>query len=208
MAFRFVGLGSALLLSLVSAGSASAQRVSADIRIGGRGPISGRVRIESRDRYRDRYVRDYGYRPRQVRVEVIHRSDRRFDRGGSFYDWNRFRRNARVVVIYYDRDDDCYYDREFYPGLQEIRVLEDDGRYYRFDDGYSNRGYDDRRYDDRRYDDRRYDDRRYDDRYDGRRYDNRGNDGRDGRSWDPRNDSRDGRNRDPRNWDPRDGRDH
>ena len=198
MSFRFVGLGSALALSLLSAGSASAQRVSADIRIGGRGPISGRVRIETRDRYRDRYSRDYGYRPRQVRVEVIRRSDRRFDRGGSFYDWNRFRRNARVVVVYYDRDEDCYYDRQFYPGLEEIRVLEDDGRFYRFDDGY-NRGYDDRRYDDRRYDDRRYDDRRYD---------NRGNDGRDGRSWDPRNDSRDGRNRDPRSWDPRDGRDH
>ena len=193
MSFRFVGLGSALALSLLSAGSASAQRVSADIRIGGRGPINGRVRIESRDRYRDRYYRDYGYRPRQVRVEVIRRSDRRFDRGGSFYDWNRFRRTARVVVVYYDRDEDCYYDREFYPGLEEIRVLEDDGRFYRLDDGY-NRGYDDRRYDDRRYDDRRYD--------------NRGNDGRDGRSWDPRNDSRDGRNRDPRSWDPRDGRDH
>ena len=198
MSFRFVGLGSALLLSLVSAGSASAQRVSADIRIGGRGPINGRVRIESRDRYRDRYSRDYGYRPRQVRVEVIRRSDRRFDRGGRFYDWNRFSRNARMVVVYYDREDDCYYDREFYPGLEEIRVLEDDGQFYRFDDGY-NRGYDDRRYDDRRYDDRRYDDRRYD---------NRGYDGRDGRGWDPRNDSRDGRNRDPRSWDPRDGRDH
>jgi hypothetical protein len=203
MSFRFVGLGSAVLLSLFSAGSASAQRVSADIRIGGRGPISGRVRIESRDRYRDRYSRDYGYRPRQVRVEVIHRSDRRFDRGGRFYDWNRFSRNARVVVVYYDREDDCYYDREFYPGLQEIRVLEDDGQFYRFDDGYNgyNRGSNNRGYDDRRYDDRRYD--------------NRGYDGRDGRGWDPRNDSRDprngsrdGRNRDPRSWDPRDGRDH
>ncbi len=188
MAFRRVGFGSALLFSLVS-GSASAQRVSADIRIGGRGPINGRVQIESRDRYRDRFYRDYGYRPRQVRVEVIRRSDRRFDWGGRFNDWNRFRRDARVVVVYYDRDDDCYYDREFYPGLQEIRVLEEDGRFYRFDDGYSNRGYDDRRYDDRRYD-------------------NRGYDGRDGRGWAPRNDSRDGRNRDPRNWDPRDGRDH
>ena len=211
----YLGLGSALLVSFFSAGSASAQRVSADIRIGGRGPISGRVRIESRDGYRDRYYRDYGYRPRQVRVEV-----RRFDRG-NHYGWDRFRRQARVVVVYYDRNDDCYYDRSFYPGLEEVRVYEDDGRFYRIDgDDYDDRRYDDRRYDDRRYDGRGYDGRQdngygrgYDPRSDNRGYDprnGRGYDPRNGRGYDPRSDGRDGRgNRDPRgNWDPRDGRDH
>jgi len=190
----YLGLGSALLVSLFSAGSASAQRVSADIRIGGRGPISGHVRIESRDHYRDRYYRDYNYRPRQVRVEVLRRYDR-----GRHLGWFKQHRTARVVVVYYDRRDDCYYDRRFYPGLEEIRVYEDGGRYYR--DDYDEGNYDDRRYDGRnddgRYDDGRYDDRRYDDRNGGRndgRYDGR-NGGRDGR------DRRDDRNRrDGRNW--------
>lgn len=172
-----VGFGSAVLFSLLSAGSATAQRVSADIRIGGRGPVSGHVRIESRDRNRDRdrYSRDYGYRPRQVRVEVFRRNDR-----GRHLGWyKQMQRRGRVVVVYYDRDEDCYYDRRFYPGLQEIRVYEQDGRYYRSDDD--------------RYDDR-YD--RRDGRYDGRdgRYDGRdGRDGRGGRDgWDER-DRRDGR---------------
>ncbi len=168
-----LGFGSAVLFSLLSAGSASAQRVSADIRIGGRGPVSGHVRIESRDRYRDRYNRDYGYRPRQIRVEVFRRNDR-----GRHLGWYRqLQRRGRMAVVYYDRDDDCYYDRRFYPGLQEIRVYERDGRYYRPDD---DRGYDDR-YDDR-YD--RRSDGRSDGRYDGRS----GRDGRDDR------DRRDGRN--------------
>jgi hypothetical protein len=183
----YLGLGSAVLFSLFSAGSASAQRVSADIRIGGRGPISGHVRIESRDHYRDRFYRDYGYRPRQIRVEVFRRNDR-----GRHEGWFRqFQRKARVVVVYYDRRDDCYYDRRFYPGLEEIRAYEEDGRYYRddYDDRYDDRRYDDRRYDDRRYDDRRYDDRRYDGRDDSRY------DGRDGRD---RRDDRD--RRDGRNW--------
>jgi hypothetical protein len=174
----YLGLGSAVLFSLFSAGSASAQRVSADIRIGGRGPVSGHVRIDSRDRNRDRYYRDYGYRPRQVRVEVFLRNDR-----GRHLGWYRqLQRQGRLVVVYYDRDEDCYYDRRFYPGLREIRVYERDGRYYRWDDD--------------RYDDR-YNDR-YDDRYDRRD----GRDGRDGRDWD----DRDGRDRD--NRDGRDRRDH
>src|SRR6185503_3471383 len=93
-----LGFGSAVLFSLLSAGSASAQRVSADIRIGGRGPISGHVRIDSRDR--DRYLGWY----------------------------RQLQRRGRVVVVYYDRDEDCYYDRRFYPGLQEIRVYQDGDR--------------------------------------------------------------------------------
>lgn len=190
MRLGYLGFGSALLFSLIPAGSASAQRVSADIRIGGRGPISGHVRIESRDHYRDRYYRDYGYRPRQIRVEVL----RRYDRGRHQGWYRQFQRKARVVVIYYDRRDDCYYDRRFYPGLEEIRGYEQDGRYYRddYDDRYDDRRYDGR-YDDRDYDDRRYDDRRYDGRSDGR-YDGR-SDGRDGRD---RRDDRD--RRDGRNW--------
>ena len=166
-----LGFGSAVLFSLLSAGSASAQRVSADIRIGGRGPVSGHVRIESRDRdrYRDRYRRDYGYRPREVRVEVFRRNDR-----GRHLGWYRqLQRRGRLVVVYYDRDEDCYYDRRFYSGLQEIRVYEQDGRYYRPDDD--------------RYDDRDYD--RYD-RRDGR---NDGRDGRGGRDGRDDRDNRDGR---------------
>ena len=186
----YLGVGSALLFSLWSAAPTHAQRVSADIRIGGRGPISGHIRINPsrRDHYRDRYYRDYGYRPRQIRVEVL----RRYDRGRHLGWYKQFRRQPRVVVVYYDRDDDCYYDRRFYPGLQEIRVYENDGRYYRPDDD----SWDDR-YDDRRYDDRR-DDRRYDPRYDDRR---------DDRRYDPRYDDRNGRGRDDQDyWNRRDGR--
>ena len=172
----YLGLGSAVLFSLLSAGSASAQRVSADIRIGGRGPVSGHVRIESRDHYRDRYYRDYGYRPRVVRVEVIRRHDR-----GRHYGWfKQFHRKARVIVVYYDRRDDHYYDRRFYPGLEEIRVYERGGRYYRMED------------------------RDWDDRFDGRDrrdgWDDRDRrDGRDG--WNDR-DRRDGRD----GWEDRDRR--
>jgi hypothetical protein len=177
----YLSLGSALVFSLVSAGSASAQRVSADIRIGGGGPVSGHVRIDSHDRYRDRYYRDYGYRPRLVRVEVIRRHDR-----GRHNGWYRdFQRKARVVIIFYDRRDDRYYDRRFYPGLEEIRVFERDGRYYRPDD---RDWYD--RFDGRRDDDwDRRDGRDDRDRRDGW-YDRDRRDGRDG--WDDR-DRRDGR---------------
>jgi hypothetical protein len=185
MRLGYLGFGSAVAFSLLSTGSASAQRVSADIRIGGRGPVSGHVIIGRRDRYDDYY------RPRRVRVEVVRaRRDRGWHQG-----WFRqFRQPPRVLIVYYDRGDDCYYDR-FRPGLEEIQVYESDGRYYRLDDRYD-RDYG-RRYDggyDDRYDDRRYDDRRYDNRdYDGRRYD-----GRDGRR-----DNRDGRGA----WEGRDGRD-
>lgn len=176
----YLGFGSALLFSLISVGTANAQHVSADIRIGGRGPVSGHVRIESsRDRYD--YRRDYDY-GRRVRVEIVRgRHDRGWRDG-----WYRQMRKARLVAIYYDRREDCYYDR-FSPGLQEIRVYERDGRFYRLDDRYDD-GYYDGRYDDRRYDDRGYDGRRDDGRYDGRagrdgrveRSDGRG--GRDGRN--------------------------
>lgn len=143
MSTRTVVFGSALLLPLLAAAPAQAQRVAADIRIGG-GPIRGHVVIGSQDRFDSRWDREY--RSRRVRVEVIGRRDRGW--------FGRFRREARVVVVYYDRRDDCYYDR-FRSGLQEIRVYERDGRFYRADgDRDDGRFYDDR-YDDRR--DREFD---------------------------------------------------
>jgi hypothetical protein len=176
-------VSSSLLVSLLASTPAQAQRVSADIRIGG-GPIDGWVRIGDRDRYRSRPV------VRRIYVERIRRDH------GRHYGWYKnFRRGARIVVVYYDPRDDYYYDRG-YDGLEEIRVYERDGRYYRIDDdGYGT-------YDDRGYG--RYDDRygRQDGRYDGR-YDQR-NSRRDGR-YDGRYDDRRDRDRDrDRDWD----RDH
>jgi hypothetical protein len=79
--------------------------------------------------------------------------------------WRRFQRESRLVVVFWDRDDDRYYLDRFRSGLLEIRLYERDGRFYRLeDDGYGAR-YDDR-YNDRSYgrNDNRYDDRRRDDR--------------------------------------------
>jgi hypothetical protein len=148
---RNLVLSSAILFPMLFVSPpVEAQRVKADIIIGG-GPISGRVVIGDRHRYerRPRFIR---------RVEWVRRHDNRR------HDWYRnFRREHRVVVVYYDRRDDRYYLDRFHSGLVEIRVYERGGRYYRLDD--------DRDFD--RYDDRR-DDRRYDDRYDDRRDDRRG----------------------------------
>jgi hypothetical protein len=116
--------GSALLIPmLLSAPPASAQRVSADVRIWG-GPVAGHIRIGP-DRYPYRY-RDY--RPRIVRVEVLRVRDYRHPPG-----WFReFRRTARVYIVYRDRDRDLYYDR-YRPGLVECEVYERDGRFYRWE---------------------------------------------------------------------------
>jgi hypothetical protein len=170
---RLLLVSSSFLVSLLASAPAQAQRVSADIRIDG-GPVAGRVRIGDRDRYRSRPV------VRRVYVERIRR-----DRGRHNGWYKDFRRGARIVVVYYDPRDDFYYDRR-YDGLEEIRVYERDGRYYRLDD--DRYGYDDDRYDDRR-----------DGRYDGRnggRYDDRRNRDRDrdrDRDWD-RDHDRDGQN--------------
>ncbi len=172
--FRKLALGSVALVPLLFAPTAEAQRVQADIRIFG-GPVAGRVVIG--DRYGGRPRVPY-YAPRRVYVERVYFRDH-----GRRVGWYKKFRRAPVVVVYYDRRDDRFYDG-FRPGLQEIRVYEQDDRYYWPQD---DRYYDDRydpRYDDR-YDDRyggRYDGR-YDDRYDGRyggRYDSC-YDGRDGR---------------------------
>ena len=157
---RFNLLVSSLVLGpMLAAAPAQAQRVSADIRIGS-GPVDGRVIIN--DPYQYRRSRPVLVFPqRRVFVERV-RFDRRFDRRWAYdkhqrkewehwrkdydhwrRDWyNRFSRDYRVSVVYYDGRDDCYYDR-FRPGLQEIRVYERDGRFYRFDD-------DDSYYDDSR----------------------------------------------------------
>ena len=182
-----------VLFPLFSAVPANAQRVNADIIIGG-GPIAGRVIIgdHERDGYRGR--------PRPIRgIDWIRASDYRRDDW-----WRRFERESRPVVVYWDRNDDCYYLDRFRPGLEEIRVYERDGRFYRLEeDGYGG-GYDNR-YDDRydnRYDsryDHRYDSRydsRYDHRYDNHHYDNRRWDDRRGHrkgDEDDRDDRRDNR---------------
>lgn len=169
---RFLA-GSALLVPvLFSASPAQAQRVRADIRIGG-GPIAGHIQIGP-DYYRGRAPR-----ARVVRVEVLRSRD--------FYrraDWLRqFRRDSKVFVIYYDRDRDFYYDR-FRPGLIEVQVFERGGQFYRWDNSGFDRWVRDRWNDDRWND--RYDDRR-DDRYDNRR-DDRRDDRRDNRRDDRRDD--------------------
>ena len=193
MFLRKLVLGSAALVPLFVAPAAQAQRVKADIRIFG-GPISGRVVIG--DRYRDR-PRDPYYDVRRVYVERVRFRDR-----GRREGWFKKFRRSPVVVVYYDRRDDCFYDG-FRPGLREIQVYERDGRFYWPDDNYYDDRYDrgyDPRYDDRyggRYDDR-YDSRRdgrYDDRYDSRRdsrYDGR---------YDDRNRRDDRDRRDRRDWD-------
>jgi hypothetical protein len=130
-------VGSLALAPLLAAQPLSAQRVRADIRVGG-GPIGGRVIIGGGD---DR-PRPRGYvvvAPRIVRVERI-RFDDRGRRDGWFRD---FERDARLVIVYYDSRDDCYYDQDG-PGLQEIQVYARGDRFYLPDDYYGvapSRGY-------------------------------------------------------------------
>lgn len=169
-------VGIVALGAVATAQSSVAQRVSADIHIGS-GPVDGVIRIGDRPDYRV-----YG-RPRRMVVE------RRHGR------WNsRNYRNAQFVVVFYDRDRDLYFDR-YDQGLDEVRVFQDGGQYYRYDsyDGYDGHdGYDG-------YDN--YDRGERWGRYDWGRYD-RGRDDRD-RDW-GRDRGRD-RDRDDRNrYDRRD----
>jgi len=184
---RNFALSSALLLPLISAVPAQAQRVSADIIIGG-GPVAGRVIIG--DQYRGR--------PRPIReIEWVRGYDYRRDDW-----WRRFQRESRVIVVYWDRYDDRYYLDRFRGDLVEIVVYERGDRFYRIEDDGRGPRYGDRAYgwydgrNDHRYDNRprrpddRYDNQRWDNRRDDRRWDNR----RDDRRWDNRdNDYRDGR---------------
>ena len=169
---RFNLLVSSLVFGpFLAAAPLEAQRVSADIRIGS-GPVDGRVIINPPIYYgRPRPI--IVVAPRPIVVERI-RFDRRFDRRWAYdrhsrKDWERWQRDydhwrrdwyRRLgrdsrIIVYYDRRDDCFYDR-FRPGLEEVSVYEQDGRFYRLDDDQSY------------YDDDRYDrgDRYRDDRYD------------------------------------------
>ncbi len=115
----FVGLA-----GLGAAQSGSAQRVSADIHIGS-GPIDGVIRIGDRPDYRI-----YG-RPRRAYAEVVRPVRLVVERR---HGWNPNRhRNGRIVVVFYDRDSDLYFDR-YSRGLEEVRVCQDDQRFYRYDD--------------------------------------------------------------------------
>lgn len=115
------GLGMASLVLVGAPSSARAQRVGADIRIGD-GPVVGTIHIGDR----------YGYpRPRRVMYERDHprRIEVRNDRG-----WRPWKhRDARPVVVYYDREYNEYYGG-YSQGLEEIRVYQDGDRFYRFDD--------------------------------------------------------------------------
>jgi hypothetical protein len=178
-------IGSAVLLPLLAAKPAEAQRVNADIIIGG-GPIAGRVIIGDRDRG------GYYGRPRPIRgVEWVRARDYRRDDW-----WRRFQRESRLVVVFWDRDDDRYYMDRFRSGLLEIRLYERDGRFYRLeDDGYGFDG---------RYNDRSYG--RYDNRNDNRGRNDRRWDRHDNRK-DKRGDQRDNR-RDNRRDNDRDDHDN
>lgn len=165
----------------VAAPRAEAQSVSADVWIG-TGPVFGRVHI-GEDPY-DYYRRRRYERPVvivQPRVIVVERLRPR-GRGWSHGWYRKFRRDHRVVVVYYDGRSERFYDRPFRRGLQEVRVYERGGRHYWIDRG-------DRDWnDDRRY----YRERDWDDEYRGRDWDRR-----DG-NWDRRDGDRDRRDRDGR----------
>lgn len=164
-----LGLGLAAVTALAPTGQAEAQRVSADIHIGG-WPVAGTIRIGERP-----YYRDYGYygRPRRHEVVIVHRDYPRRVVVERRHGWNwKKHRNAELVVVYYDRHCGLYFDR-YHRGLEEVRVLRDRDRYYWYDDydgGRDDRYLYDRRGHDRDRDRDRYrrDDRRRfrDDRYD------------------------------------------
>jgi hypothetical protein len=124
-------------------------------------PVAGTIHIGDRPRYR-RVVVEHVY-PRRIVVE------RR--RGYAPYRDGRWRRNARTIVVYYDRHCNQYFDR-YRRGLEEMRAYAYDGRIYQYDDdrdyhdydrrndGYRRDGWGDRYDRDRRHRDHRdYDDR-------------------------------------------------
>lgn len=166
------GFGLAALAAVAPGKEGHAQRVSADIHIGG-WPVAGTIRIGDRPYYRDGY---YG-RPRRHDVVVVPRVYPRRLSVERRHGWNwKKHRNAQLVAVYFDRHCGLYFDR-YHRGLDEVRVLRDNDRYYWYDDYdgfrddrylYDRRGRDrdrDRRFDDGRNDRRRDRDRR-DDRHD------------------------------------------
>jgi hypothetical protein len=153
---RYSPLVLAALVATTLPTLASAQRVSADIRIGS-GPVDGRIvvggpyhrgGIEVGARDYDRH--GYG----EVVVYRVHRG----------YGWWR-NRGYRAVTMWYDVDRDRYFDRQSRydrrDGLREVVIYERDGRYYREqDDRRGGRGYD-RRIRDHDRGDHDRDDHRY-----------------------------------------------
>ena len=148
---QVIGFGLALVASVTLSEPGQAQRVSADIHIGGR-PISGTIHIGNRGWYpRPRNVAFARTFPRRIVLQRGHFNPRKA-------------RNGRVVAIYYDRDCDLYFDG-YRRGLAEVRVYQDGNRYYRYDDRDNRRRDRDDRYDrdrDRRDRDRDDRDRRND----------------------------------------------
>lgn len=129
------------LVALVTAalpGTAHAQRVVADIRVGS-GPVEGRV-----------IVGDPVYRTPRTRVVIEARGHGRplcrevavvrfHGRRGWFH-----QRDYRAVTVWYDSDRDRYYDRNSgdRDGLREVIIYERGGRFYdddrRHEDRYRN----------------------------------------------------------------------
>jgi hypothetical protein len=140
---KYAPLAFAALLATALPTLASAQRVTADIRIGS-GPVVGRVIVGDPDRWHSRGIGEvdsYHYRRpayREVAVYRIHRADGR---------WRH--RGYRAVSVWYDIDRDRYYDHgdRYRNGLREVVIYERDGRYYDDDfDRHGGPGYD-RRHD-------------------------------------------------------------
>jgi hypothetical protein len=138
---RYTPLVVAALVATALPTLASAQRVSADIRIGS-GPVGGRIVVgEPVYGHSHRIVevdaRDYdrhGYR--EVVVYRVHRGN----------GWWRNRR-YHAVTVWYDADRDRYYDHagrfSRRDGMREVVIYEREGRYYRDqDDQRDDRGYD------------------------------------------------------------------
>jgi hypothetical protein len=122
-------LNAGLTLTVLTAGAsgAQAQRVSADIHLGGVGPVSGTIRIG--DRY-DRPARRVVMVREYPGVVVVHSH-----RGRG---WGRRAAAVRVVDVWYDADCGLYFDR-YRRGLVQVRVVEREGRFYRYDPRYDGR---------------------------------------------------------------------
>lgn len=179
MKTRNLVLGTALLLPLLAVTQVEAQRVRADISIGG-GPVAGRVILGDRGGYGGQRLGGIEW----IRSRDYRRNDW----------WGEFERDSRLVVVYFDPYDDSYYLDRIRPDLIELRLFERGGHYYRLEeDGYGFPGYI-RGYSVPRYQPR-YQVPRYNQRYETPRYDprnDRRNDNRRDGQWDNRRDDQRG----------------
>lgn len=153
---RYSPLILAALIATALPTLASAQRVSADIRIG-TGPVDGRIVVGEPYHHGSIAVGDRNYDRHGYGEVVVYRVHRG-------YGWWR-NRGYRAVTVWYDADRDRYYDRrsrmDRRDGLREVVIYERDGRYYRDQaDRRDDRGYD-RRVRDHDRGDRDRDDNRY-----------------------------------------------